>query len=92
MVSIPIDAPHPENAYAFLDYLMEPEVIAQITNAMKSPNGNAASLPYVTEAVRNDPSIYPSAEVMGRLTIDRALSPEHMRTVTRAWTRIKTGG
>ena len=49
---------------------MEPEVIAQITNAMKSPNGNAASLPYVTEAVRNDPSIYPSAEVMGRLTIE----------------------
>jgi putrescine transport system substrate-binding protein len=90
MVAIPVDAPHPENAYAFLDYLMEPEVIAQISNAMKSANGNAASRPHVAEVVRNNPVIYPSVEVMDRLMIDQAQSAEHMRTVTRAWTRIKT--
>jgi putrescine transport system substrate-binding protein len=91
MVAIPVDAPHPQNAYAFLDYLMEPEVIAQISNAMRSANGNAASRPHLAEVVRDNPVIYPNAEVMNRLTIDQAQSPEHMRTVTRAWTRIKSG-
>jgi putrescine transport system substrate-binding protein len=90
MVAIPADAPHPENAYLFLDYLMEPEVSAGITNTVGQANGNAASLPYVAEAIRSNPTIYPSEEVYRRLTIDRSWSPEQMREVNRAWTRIKT--
>ena len=89
MVAIPIDAPHPENAYAFLDYLMEPEVIASVTNAVGQANANAASLSYVTEEIRQDPSIYPTDEVFKRLTIDRSWSQEQMREIARAWNRIK---
>jgi len=91
MVAIPRDAPHPESAYAFLDYLMEPKVIAAITNTVGQANGNAASLPFVAEAIRNDPSIYPTEEVLKRLSIDRSWSPEQMREIGRAWNRIKTG-
>ena len=90
MMAIPADAPHPENAYAFLDYLMEPKFIADISNTVGQANGNAASLPYVAESIRNDPAIYPTEEVYGRLTIDRTWSPEITRDVNRAWTRIKT--
>ena len=70
MMAIPTDAPHPENAYAFLDYLMEPKVIADITNAVGQANGNAAALPFVAETLRNDPSIYPTNEVFKRLHPD----------------------
>ncbi len=91
MGAIPIDAPHAENALAFIDYLMEPEVIAAITNTVGQANGNAAALPYVTEAIRDDPDIYMSDEIMRRLTIDRAWSPQQMREISRAWTRIQTG-
>jgi putrescine transport system substrate-binding protein len=90
LVQVPVDAPHPENAHRFIDYLLEPEVIAQITNAVGQANGNAASLPHVAESIRNDPAIYPSSEVYRRLTIDRTWSPEQTREVNRAWTRIKT--
>jgi putrescine transport system substrate-binding protein len=90
LVQIPVDAPHPENAHRFIDYLMEPEVIAQITNTVGQANGNAASLPHIAESIRNDPAIYPSSEVYRRLTIDRTWSPEQTREVNRAWTRIKT--
>jgi len=90
MVAIPVDAPHAENAHLFLDYLMEPAVMAGITNTVGQANGNAASLPYVAAAIRNDPSIYPSKEVYGRLTIDRSWSPEQMHAINRVWTRIKT--
>ncbi len=91
LAAIPVDAPHPENAHRFIDYLMEPEVIAEITNTVGQANGNAASLPFVDAAIRDDPSIYPSADVYERLTIDRTWSPEQTRQVNRAWTRIKTG-
>jgi putrescine transport system substrate-binding protein len=89
MAAIPADAPHPENAYLFLDYLMEAEVAAGLTNAVGQANGNAASLPYVAEAIRSDPSIYFSEEVYQRLTLDRTWSAEQMREVSRVWARVK---
>jgi hypothetical protein len=65
-------------------------VIAEISNTVGQANGNAASLPHVAQAIRDDPVIYPSAEVYERLTLDRTWSPEMTREVNRAWTRIKT--
>jgi putrescine transport system substrate-binding protein len=91
LMGIPIDAPHPNNAHAFLDYLMEPKVIAEVTNAVRSPNGNAASLPFVTEALRADPAVYPDEAVYDRLRPERYWPQETVREVTRAWTRIRTG-
>lgn len=91
MLAIPSGAPHLENAYAFLDYLMEPEVIANVSNAVGQANANVASPPYVAEAIREDPSICPTDEVFWRLSIDRAWSQEQMREVGRAWARIKAG-
>lgn len=89
MAMITVDAPHPEIAHQFIDYLMEPKVIAAITNATGQANANAASLPYVDESIRGDPTIYPRPEVYERLTLDRAWSASVTREVHRAWTRIK---
>ena len=49
-MAIPADAPHPDNAHAFLNYLMEPEVIAKVSNKIGYANGNLASLPYLEAA------------------------------------------
>jgi putrescine transport system substrate-binding protein len=91
LVQIPVDAPHPESAHQFIDFLMEPKVIAAITNTVGQANGNSASLPYVSETIRSDPTIYPSAEVHARLTLDRSWPPAVTREVNRAWARIKMG-
>ena len=91
LVQIPVDAPHLENAHRFIDYLMEPEVIAAISNTVGQANGNSASLPYVAESFRNDPGIFPPDDILKRLTLDRTWSAEQTRVVNRAWTRIKSG-
>ena len=91
MLAIPADAPHPDNAHAFLNFLMDPEVIAKVTNKVRFANGNSASLPFVDEAIRNDPNIYPSAEVRARLHPDLVESQEFSRDLNRAWTRIRSG-
>jgi putrescine transport system substrate-binding protein len=91
MVAIPTDAPNAANAYAFLDYLLEPKVIADVTNTVGQANGNAAALAFVSDSLRNDPSVYPPPEVFARLTIDKAWQPDLLRDIGRRWTRIQTG-
>ena len=89
--AIPADAPHPENAHAFLNFLMQPEVIAGVTNTVGYANANLSSRPYVDAEVRDDPSVYPDDEVRARLHPSRMHSPEYTRELGRAWTRVKTG-
>ncbi len=89
--AIPADAPHPGNAHAFLDFLMEPEVIAKVSNHIGYANGNLASLPFVEPRVRDDPAVYPPEELRAKLHADTAESPAYIREAGRAWTRIKTG-
>jgi putrescine transport system substrate-binding protein len=91
LAAIPADAPHPANAYAFLNYLMEPEVIAGVSNDIGYANGNAASLPFISEALRSDPGVYPTEEVWKNLHRSGLKSPEFSRAQNRAWTRVKTG-
>lgn len=90
-LAIPADAPHPQNAHLFLDYIMEPEVAAAISNYVFYANGNSASLPHVVDDVKTDPGIYPSDAVKDKLFPDLADSAKFTRLLTRAWTRIKTG-
>jgi putrescine transport system substrate-binding protein len=91
MLAIPADAPHPDNAHKWLNYLMRPEVIADISNVLKYSNGNRASLPFVQEAIKNDPAIYPDAKTRASLSIETMQPPELKRLMTRLWTRFRTG-
>lgn len=91
MLAIPADAPHPDNAHKFINYLLEPEVIAAVSNYVYYANPNAAAQQFVDEEVREDPGIYPPPEVKAKLFPDLAHSPQFTRQMTRAWTRFKTG-
>jgi putrescine transport system substrate-binding protein len=91
MLAIPTDAPHPGNAHEFLNFIMDPAVAAGISNYVAYANGNAASLPLVSEDLRNDPSVYPTPEVKQKLHAHLAESQEFSRDLNRAWTRVRTG-
>jgi len=67
MLAIPADANNVDEAHVFLNYLMKPEVMANITNYVQFPNGNAAATPLVDEAIRTDPGVYPSQAVLQKL-------------------------
>jgi putrescine transport system substrate-binding protein len=91
MLAVPADAPHPDNAHKFINYLMEPAVIAAISDYVAYANGNAASFELVDEAVRTDPSVYPTPEVKAKLYPSLAESQEYSRLSNRAWTTVRTG-
>jgi putrescine transport system substrate-binding protein len=90
-LAIPRDAPHLDNAYAFIDFMQRADVAAQNSNYLNYANGNAASVALIDATVRDDPSIYPSAEVRARLFPDLADTDEYSRILNRSWTRFVTG-
>ena len=91
MLAVPADAANPKGALAFINFLMKPEIIAEITNNVQFPNANAAATPLVDEALRNDPGVYPSAEVTKKLYTAVDLPAKVQRVMTRSWTKIKSG-
>ncbi len=91
MLAIPADAPNPENAHAFINFMMEPSVAAEITNYVWFPNANATSFDLVDEDIRTDPAIYPTDDVLDTLFTGVTYDSRTDRTVTRLWTRVRTG-
>ena len=91
VMAVPQDAPHPDAAHAFIDYMLRPEVAARASNFIRYANGNVASQPLLDPELRNHPSVYPTEEVLTRLFTIDTFDPKLQRLVTRAWTRLKTG-
>jgi putrescine transport system substrate-binding protein len=91
MMAIPASAAHPENAYRFIDFILRPEIIAAITNAVGYPNPNALATDMIDDDIRNDPSVYPPDELRAKFFIDKPASADFERARTRAWTKVKSG-
>ncbi len=87
---IPAGAPHPLAAHRFLNYIMEPAVIAAITNETFYGNDNLASRPLVDPAILADVALYPTPAMEARLYQTLEIDPATQRLMTRSWTRIKT--
>jgi putrescine transport system substrate-binding protein len=91
LLAIPRDAPHVDSAHLFINYLMNPQVIADVTNYLRNANGNAASTPLLDQSTLADTIIYPTSEQQQRLFVQLEDTPEQVRAITRIWQKFKTG-
>jgi putrescine transport system substrate-binding protein len=90
-MAIPADAPHPNNAHKWINYILRPEVDAGLTNKVFYANPNKASLKFVKPEVANDRTVFPNDEDMKKMSLPGALSNDSRRTMTRIYTTFKTG-
>jgi putrescine transport system substrate-binding protein len=90
LLAIPRDAPHVNNAHRFIDYLMDPQVTANMTKSTGNANANAATTSLLDPSTRGDTAIYPSAEEQQRLLVQMEDSEEQSRAITRIWQKFKT--
>jgi putrescine transport system substrate-binding protein len=88
---IPADAPHPDEAHEFIDYMLRPEVAAANSNYVYYANGNLDSQPLLEEDVIGDPAIYPGQETLDKLFTSTSSDPVSQRVITRLWTNLKAG-
>lgn len=90
MVVMPKGAPHEKNGYAYMNYLLTPTVIANISNSVHYANPNLAADQYVAPAVKQDLAIYPPSSVLDKLFTVEELPAAIARLSTRLWTKLKT--
>jgi spermidine/putrescine transport system substrate-binding protein len=88
--SILRESKHQELAYQFLDYLLEARTAAAIASEVHAATANAAARALLPEDERNNPVLYPAAEVLGRGEWFRALPVKAQRLRDRYWTEIKS--
>jgi spermidine/putrescine-binding protein len=90
MVVMPKSAPHQKNGYTYMNYLLQPQVIANISNSIHYANPNSAADADVVPAVKQDLAIYPPKAVMDKLFTVEDLPASIARLTTRLWTKLKT--
>lgn len=91
MMAIPVDAPHVDNALTFINFIMDAQITADITNYVWYANGNAASMPMVDPDITSDPGIFPTEAASAKLWGSKVYDARTDRVVTRLWTKVKTG-
>lgn len=84
-MAMPANAPHPEAARAFIEFMMRPQPMAELTNTLYFANANQASTPLLDKAVSDDPNIYPPEAVKAKLFSEEMLPAKVLRERTRAW-------
>ena len=90
-IVIPRDAPNPEPALSFINYMLRPDIAAANANFTESASANKRSQALMRPDLFNNPGIYPADETMKRLFANTALDENQQRTMARAWLRAKTG-
>jgi putrescine transport system substrate-binding protein len=90
MLAVPADAPHPAEAMQFINFLLQPDVMAAITNQVRYPNAVPASRDAIVPEVRNDPNVFPDTSSPRFFTV-RATPQAADRLRTRMWARFKAG-
>ena len=91
MMAIPKDAKHPNNAHAFINFILRPEIAAEISNYVAYASANKAALASIDAELKANPGVYPTEEAKKGLFSLAVLPPEVDRLFNRIWTGLKTG-
>jgi putrescine transport system substrate-binding protein len=91
MLAIPKDAANVKEAHAFINYLLKPEVIAQVSDSVGYANPNPGSDKLMDQSIRTDESVYPPQAVLDKTYVSVELPPNIQRLMTRSWTKVKSG-
>ena len=90
-VFMPADAPHKDNAYLFMNFLLRPDIAADVANEVGYANVNKSSWEYVLPELLNDPAIYPPDEDFAVTYPILPVDPKRERFRTRSFARVKAG-
>ena len=91
VLAIPKDSTNVKEAHAFINYLLQPEVIAQVSDYVGYANPNPGSDTLMEQSIRTDEAVYPPQAVLDRTFVNFELPPKVQRLMTRSWTKVKTG-
>jgi putrescine transport system substrate-binding protein len=90
-LAIPYNAPHTEAAHTFINFLLDPQNMAEVTNYVQFANTSTHSKKFIKPEIINNPVLYPAAAYMQRLILDTRTDPKLERTINRQFFKILVG-
>ena len=90
-LAIPKDAKHPNNAHAFINYFLKPEVSASLTNELGYATANKVSLANVKPDIAKDPAVFPDAASLQKMVPPNSFSNEARQSLSQVFTLFKKG-
>jgi putrescine transport system substrate-binding protein len=90
-MAIPHNATNVEAAHRFINFLLRPEHMAEVTNFVQFANSSQYSKPFVFKHILENKTLYPDQEIMRRLTLDKRVDPKYERTINRHFFKILVG-
>ncbi len=91
LLAIPADAPNAANAHAFINFLLQPDVMAAVTAHVRYPNGVATSRGLLPAEIANDPAIFPDEMTRAAFFTIGPVPQAADRARNRVWSRFKAG-
>lgn len=86
---LPVGGANLDSAYAFIDYVLRPEIISDITDLTGAANPNTLAADFVDEDDKSDETVFPSAASRTRLFLDKPSVAEQKKARQRLWARTK---
>ncbi|MDD0974997.1 polyamine ABC transporter substrate-binding protein [Pseudomonas fontis] len=90
LLAIPKDASNPEQAHAFINNMLDPQVIAKVSDYVGYANANPTAKPFMEQSLVDNPEVYPPQAVLDKLYISSTPTPAIMRLMTRSWSKVKS--
>jgi len=90
-MAIPADAPNPEGAHKFINFILDAQNSAAATNYVWYASGNKAAQEFIDQEILDYPAVYPDQATLDNLYTTTPYPARVQRTVTRLWTKIKSG-
>jgi spermidine/putrescine transport system substrate-binding protein len=88
-MAIPKGAPSPNNAHAFINFILDGQVGAGIAKAIQYPTPNKAAKDLMDEAYKTNPITFPPAAILDKSEFGKFTGPDEARSIEEAMTRVK---
>lgn len=89
--AIPITAPHKENAYLFLDFILRADIAKRVALITHYPTANLAAQKLLPRSISENPIIYPPKKILQRGTFQTDLGDETLALYETYWEQLKMG-
>lgn len=90
--AIPLNAPHRDEAYAFINFILRPDIAKAIALDTHNPIANLAGLRLLPKEVINNPVIYPPKKIMQRGQFQTDVGEETLALYEKYWEELKMSG
>jgi putrescine transport system substrate-binding protein len=89
VLAIPVDAPHKDWANAFINFMLRPEIIADVTNLTRYANAVPESRPLIDPALLADTDAFPTEAQMKTFFMPGPVPLPARMARNRMWARFK---